>query len=88
MTTGIAEKNYRMFRRRFKEAMADVKEQWRSPDGEKQPLPCDLDEKRLVLYRSPLLIAPARPSAAQEKEQRILSSRSFDEATRRSAGSR
>ena len=39
----------------------------------------------LVLYRSPLLIAKAKTSRAQEEAQRLLSSRSFDQETRRSA---
>lgn len=83
--TGIAEANYRQFRKEFKLAFAKVVKCWSSPDGEKQPLHYEFDETRLVLYRSPLLLAKAKTSRAQEDVQRILSSRSFDDATRRRA---
>lgn len=83
--TGIAEKNYRLFRSRFKQALNDVAEHWRISDGEKSLLNYDLNETGLVLYRSPLLIAKPRTSRAQEEMQRLVESRSFDQETRRSA---
>jgi len=83
--TGISEANYRKFRQEFKLAFAKVAEHWRSLDGEKQPLNYEFEPTRLVLYRSPLLIAKAKTSRAQEEAQRLLSSRSFDQETRRSA---
>jgi len=83
--TGIAEANYRQFRQELKLAFAKVANAWRSPDSEKQPLNYEFEPTRLVLYRSPLLIAKAKTSRAQEEAQRLLSSRSFDQETRRSA---
>ena len=83
--TGIAEENYRLFRSRFKEALADVAESWRSFEGEQQPLYYELDETHLVLYRSPLLITKAKVSRAEEETHRLISCRSLDDATRRSA---
>ncbi len=83
--TGISEANYRKFRQEFKLAFAKVAEHWRALDGEKQPLNYEFEPTRLVLYRSPLLIAKAKTSRAQEEAQRLLSSRSFDQETRRSA---
>ncbi len=82
--TGIAEENYRSFRRDLKTAFAKVDESWRTPDGEKQRLNYEFEPTRLVLYRSPLLVN-AKPTPAQESARRILESRSFDEATRRKA---
>ena len=83
--TGIAEENYRQFRKEFKLAFAKVAQFWRSPDGNPQILYYDLDETRLTLYRSPLLIAKGKPSHAQEEAQRIFSSRRFDQETQRRA---
>jgi hypothetical protein len=62
-----------------------VDKNWCSPDGEPQTLHYDLDETRLVLYRSPLLIGKNKLDRGQEAVQRILDSRSFGEATRRRA---
>ena len=83
--TGIAEANYRQFRKEVKLAFAKVAQCWGAHGGEKQPLNYELDETRLVLYRSPLLIAKDKTKRAQDDMQRILSSRNFDEATRRRA---
>lgn len=83
--TGIAETNYRLFRSRFKQAFTDIAGHWRTPDSEKSLLNYDLNETGLVLYRSPLLIAKPKMSRAQEEMQSILSNRSFDQETRRSA---
>lgn len=83
--TGIAEKDYRMFRSRFKQVFVDVAKHWRPPDSEKSLLNYDLNKTGLVLYRSPFLIAKPKTSRAQEEMQRILESRSFDQETRRSA---
>ena len=83
--TGIAEQNYRQFRKEFKLAFAKVDKNWCSSDGESQTLHYDLDETRLILYRSPLLIGKNKLIRGQEAVQRILDSRSFDEATRRRA---
>jgi hypothetical protein len=83
--TGIAEKDYRTFRRRFKQAFTDVAEHWRVPDSEKSLLNYDLNETGLVLYRSPLLIAKPKTNRTQEEIQCIVQSRSFDQETRRSA---
>ena len=83
--TGIGEANYRLFRLRFKEALAEVAKYWRSPDGEKQHLHYELHEDGLTLFRSPLLInIPRRKldeKAAETEAARILSSRQFDAIT-------
>ena len=55
--TGIAEENYRQFRKELKLAFGKVSEQWRSADGEKLPLYYEFSETRLTLYRSPMLVA-------------------------------
>ncbi len=87
--TGIAEKNYRLFRSRFKQALADVAEYWRSPDSGKQLLHYELHEDGLTLFRSPMLIdLPRRKiaaTAAQEEAKRILAARKFDDITRKQA---
>lgn len=87
--TGIAEENYRMFRNRLKKAFKQVAQYWQEPDGERSLLNYDLDETRLVLYRSPLLIGKAKQSAAESAKladvQQIMASRSFDMETRRKA---
>ncbi len=82
--TGIAEKHYRLFRSRLKQAFADVDRHWRAPNGEKQSLNYEFETTHLLLYRSPLVVR-TKPIAGQEEAQRILSQRNFDEATRRSA---
>jgi hypothetical protein len=82
--TGIAEENYRQFRKEFKTAFAKVDKQWRAPNGEKQSLNYEFEPTRLVLYSSPLLVN-AKPTPAQEAARRILETRSFDEMTRRKA---
>ncbi len=82
--TGIAEENYRSFRRDLKTAFAKVDKHWRAPDGEKQPLNYEFEPTQLILYRSPLLVN-AKPTPEQEAARRILESRSFDEVTRRKA---
>jgi hypothetical protein len=83
--TGMAEKNYRMFRSRFKQAFGDVAKHWHASNDVKSLLNYELEETRFVLYRSPLLVAKAKPSAAQKEAQRLLESRSFDQETRRKA---
>lgn len=83
--TGIAEANYRSFRRDFKAAWAKVANLWREKDGEKSLLNYELHPTGLVLYRSPLLIAPAQASRAEGDTQRMLARRSVDPATRRLA---
>ena len=85
--TGIAEENYRLFRQRLKAAFVEVAKYWQLPesDGAKQLLNFDLDAKRLVLYRSPLLIGKAKQSAAESAAQQIMETRSFDMDTRRKA---
>lgn len=83
--TGIAEANYRQFRHEFKAAWAKVASLWREKDGEKSLLNYELNSTGLVLYRSPLLIAPAQASGAEVDIQRMLASRSLDQETRRSA---
>jgi hypothetical protein len=82
--TGIAEKNYRQFRQELKLAFAKVANYWLSPTGEKQALNYEFEPTQLILYRSPLLVN-AKATPAQEAARRILESRSFDEATRRTA---
>ena len=87
--TGIAEKNYRNFRSRFKQALADVAKYWVSPDGTKELLNYELHEKGMTLFRSPLLInIPKRKIAAQaaaDEAARILASRKFDDLTLKQA---
>lgn len=84
--TGIAEADYRKFRQRLKAAFVQVGQYWQDPHGSgKQLLHFDLDETRLVLYSSPLLIGKAKPSAAEESTRQIMASRSFDTETRRKA---
>ena len=83
--TGIAEENYRLFRSRFKQAMAEVAQYWRAPQNEKTLLNYELNETRLVLYRSPLVVGKARASASPGDTQQILSSKSFDPETRKKA---
>jgi hypothetical protein len=82
--TGIAEENYRSFRRDLKTAFAKVGKHWRAPDGEKQPLNYEFEPTQLILYRSPLLVN-AKPTPEQEAAQHILERRSFDDVTRRKA---
>jgi len=82
--TGIAEENYRSFRRDLKTAFVKVDNYWCAPDGEKQPLNYEFAPTELILYSSPLLVN-AKPTRAQEAARRILESRSFDEVTRRKA---
>jgi hypothetical protein len=55
--TGIAESNYRQFRKELKLAFKKVAEHWRSPEGKKQALHYEFHKDRLTLYRSPLLVA-------------------------------
>ena len=87
--TGIAEKNYRNFRSRFRQAISEVAKYWRSPDGTKELLNYELHEEGMTLYRSPLLInVPKRKIAEAEAEtevQRILASKKFDEITLKQA---
>ncbi len=83
--TGIAEANYRKFRQEFRLAFAKVAKYWRVDDTEKHLLNYELNTTGLVLYRSPLLIAKPKASRTQEETQRVISSRSFDQETRRSA---
>jgi len=85
--TGIAESNYRQFRKELKLAFNKVAEHWRSPDGKKQALHYEFHEDRLTLYRSPLLVAKTGLKSAQLAEERtaILSRRSFDIETQRKA---
>jgi hypothetical protein len=87
--TGIATKNYRLFRSRFRDALADVAKYWISPDGEKQLLNYDLHEDGLTLFRSPLLInVPKRKiaeSGVEEEAVRILTAKKFDDATLKQA---
>jgi Plasmid encoded RepA protein len=83
--TGIAEENYRLFRSRFKQALAEVAQYWRAPDSEKILLNYDLTETRLVLYRSPLLVSKPRPSGQSADAQSVLRSKTFDAETRRQA---
>jgi hypothetical protein len=82
--TGIAEENYRSFRRDLKTAFAKVDKHWRAPDGEKQPLNYEFEPTQLILYRSPLLVN-AKPTPEQEAARHMLESRSFDDVTRRKA---
>ena len=87
--TGIAEKNYRQFRRELKLAFAKVAQYWVSPDGERQLLNYELHEDGLTLFRSPLLISVPRrkvmQSEAEEEAARILTSKKFDEITMKQA---
>lgn len=87
--TGIAEENYRQFRRELKLAFAKVAQYWKSADGEKQLLHYDLHEDGLTLYASPLLIPlPRRRIAervAHEETTRILANRKFDDITLKQA---
>jgi len=84
--TGIAEGNYRQFRKELKLAFAKVAQYWELPtdDGTKQTLNYELDAKRLVLYRSPLLVVK-KPSAAEEAAREIMERRQFDTETRKKA---
>ncbi len=83
--TGIAEVNYRKFRQEFKAAWAKVASLWREEDGEKSLLNYELHPTGLVLYRSPLLVAPAPARRGEVDTQRMLVSRRVDPATRRVA---
>lgn len=83
--TGIAEKHYRQFRKELKLALAKVAEQWRSTDGKKQNLHYGLDETRLTLYRSPLIIPQKPPTKTAIERGRILGNRKFDPTTERLA---
>jgi len=88
--TGISEENYRQFRSRLEAAFRKVIRYWQEPNGDKQLLHFGLDEIRLVLYRSPLLIGKARQSAAEAecgrgRARQILASCRFDMETRRKA---
>ena len=82
--TGISEADYRQFRLRLKKSITKVAQYWQGTDGEKQRLNYDLDETRLVLYRSPLLIENKR-GAAEDEARQIMASRSFDAETRKKA---
>ena len=82
--TGTAEENYRKFRQQLKRAFAQVAQYWQEPGSEKQRLNFDLNETRLVLYRSPLLIEK-QSSAAEDEARQIMASRSFDMETRKKA---
>ena len=87
--TGIATKNYRLFRNRFKQAIAEVAKYWVSPDGTKELLNYELHEDGLTLFRSPLLInVPKRKiaqKAAEDEAARIIASRKFDDLTMKQA---
>ncbi len=84
--TGMAEKNYRNFRSRFKKEFADVAEAWnKHAENERQHLKYELGDTGLTLFRSDLLIAKAKPSATEQEAQRLLSRRRFDDATRKEA---
>ena len=83
--TGVAEANYRQFRQQFKIALAKVAQYWTAPDGTKELLNYELHKGGLTLFRSPLLVGPAKPKpaeiAAAAEAARILSSRKFDDIT-------
>ena len=83
--TGIATKNYRLFRNRFKEALGEVAKHWLSPSGENQKLNYDLQEAGLTLFRSPLLINIPKYAQTQKEADaeaaRILATCKFDDAT-------
>ena len=56
--TGIAEENYRQFRKELRLAFAKVAEAWNgNADSEKQHLKYDLEETGLTLYRTPLPVS-------------------------------
>jgi hypothetical protein len=86
--TGIAEENYRKFRQALRGAIRKVAAYWQPVEGEsKQRLNYDLNETRLVLYRSPLLIDKQRtPAEANlEEAKQIMASRRFDDLTLKKA---
>ena len=85
--TGIAKKNYRNFRHELRLAFEKVKEEWQKPDenGKVVILNCDLEESRLILYRSQLLVGKPKQIGLQAGDEAILKSRRFDDATRKKA---
>lgn len=83
--TGIAEENYRQFRAELKLAFGKVAQHWRAPQSETTLLKYDLNETRLVLYRSPLLVSKARPHAEQSERERMLRTRVLSPEVRRQA---
>lgn len=86
--TGIAEENYRLFRSRFRHALAEVAEHWKLPDG-KGRLNYDLHQDGLTLFRSPLLINVPKSEQAKktaaDKAAQILAAKQIDEVTIREA---
>ena len=85
--TGIAEKNYRQFRKELKLAFTKVAEHWRSPDGKKQALNFEFSKDRLTLYRSPLLVAKNKPAVvlADKAPADMIATQKFDAETLRKA---
>ena len=83
--TGISEENYRKFRQELKLAFGKVAAHWHAPGSDLSQLNYEFAETELVLYRSPLLIGKAKPTAAATEADRILASRSFDMETKKKA---
>lgn len=84
--TGTTEADYRKFRSELKKTFLRVAQYWQTPDstGKQQRLNYTLDEGRLVLHRSPLLIETKR-SPAEDAARQIIERRSFDDVTRKKA---
>ncbi len=87
--TGIAEANYRQFRREIRLAFEKVAQYWVAPDGEKELLNYELHEDGLTLFRSPLLVNIPRhtiaQSAAEAEAAKILAGKKFDDLTMKQA---
>ena len=83
--TGIAEANYRQFRKELKLAFAKVAAHWHAPGSELLQLHYEFGETDLILYRSPLLIGKAKMTGAAAEAERILATRGFDAETKKKA---
>jgi hypothetical protein len=84
--TDIAEENYRLFRQRFRKALAKVAQYWIPPGSKsgESALRYEFGERGVTLYYSPMLVRSTRPSQSEDSAA-IMAARSFDEDTRKQA---